>query len=135
MVSGLVKRLTVVAEIFFNFNSTEIKRSSKGLNPRKPAGPDEAEPLFLKIACDFTAECLCHNFNPTLAANKIPQQWRPTNVAPICGAGEPSILNYYRPKSNRSALEAALESLISELVKQYADSNNIVGESRPGFHK
>lgn len=74
MVSGLVKGLTVVAEIFFNFNSTEVKRSLKGLNPRKPAGPDKLEPLFLKIACDFIAECLCHTFNPTLAANKIPQQ-------------------------------------------------------------
>lgn len=56
-------------------------------------------------------------------------------MAPIWKAGDPSILNYYRPISNLSVLETVLESLISELVKQYLDTNNIVCESQPGFHK
>ncbi|KAI4830607.1 hypothetical protein KUCAC02_002226 [Chaenocephalus aceratus] len=105
------------------------------LDPRKPAGPDNLEPFFLKISADFIAPPLTSLFNLSLSTNAIPKVWKSAYVLPLLKGGEATILNNYRPISKLSVLAKVLERLVSEQVKEFLCINDILSKHHSGFRK
>ena len=116
------------------FTVAEVHKALKQLNLRKPSGPDHLEPRFLKLALDLSTEPLKHLFDLSLASNKIPKIWKAAYVRPLLKGGVPTILNNYRPLSNLSVLSKVLESLVSEHVKDYVHTHQILNVHQ-GFRK
>ena len=105
------------------------------LDPKKPAGPDNVEPFFLKIAADCIAPPLTTLFNLSLSTNTIPKVWKSAYVLPLLKGGEATILNNYRPISKLSVLAKLLERLVSEQVKVFLCKNDILSKHQSGFRK
>ncbi|KAF7662663.1 hypothetical protein LDENG_00230700 [Lucifuga dentata] len=114
----------------------EVIKALKNLNTRKPAGPDNLEPVFLKLASDFIGKTLCRIFNFTLSTNKIPKAWKAAFVIPLLKGSDPSILNNYRPISKLPVLAKLLETLVcDQVIKEYLATNSILSTFQSGFHK
>ena len=101
------------------FSVHEVHEALLSLDPKKPAGPDNLGPYYLKLAADFIAEPLTCIYNLTLTTKEIPKIWKMAHVFPLLKGGEPSSLNNYRPISNLSPLAKILESLVSDQLKEY----------------
>ena len=94
---------------FTPFSTAEVAKALKGLDPKKSPGPDNLEPLFLKLASKIVAVPLCYIFNLSILINVIPQVWKSVFVIPLLKGGDPTILNNYRPISKLSVLAKVLE--------------------------
>uniref|UniRef100_A0A3B4Z3D2 Reverse transcriptase domain-containing protein n=1 Tax=Stegastes partitus TaxID=144197 RepID=A0A3B4Z3D2_9TELE len=120
---------------FVPFSVDEVHRALLSLDNKKPAGPDNLEPYFLKLAADFIAKPLTSIFNLTLTQNVIPKVWKSAHVLPLLKGGDPTSLNNYRPISNLSALSKVLERLVSNQLKDFLNANNILSPYQSGFRK
>ena len=76
---------------FTPFTVDVVHEALSKLDPRKPAGPDNVEPFFLKIAADFIAPPLTSLFNLSLSTNTIPKVWKSAYVLPLLKGGEATI--------------------------------------------
>jgi len=95
----------------FTFSPFTIEADHEALSkfdPKKPAGPDNVEPFFLKIAADCIAPPLTSLSNLSLSTNTIPKIWKSAYVLPLLKGGEATLLNNYRPISKLSVLAKVL---------------------------
>ena len=61
--------------------------------------------------------------------------WKSAYVLPLLKGGEATILNNYRPISKLSVLAKVLERLVSEQVKEFLCTNDILSKHQSGFRK
>uniref|UniRef100_A0A669EEG1 Reverse transcriptase domain-containing protein n=1 Tax=Oreochromis niloticus TaxID=8128 RepID=A0A669EEG1_ORENI len=120
---------------FSPFSVQEVHTALKALDHRKPPGPDLIEPFFLKIAADYIAQPLTILFNLSIQNKEIPLVWKSAFVTPILKGGDPAILTNYRPISNLCVLAKVLESLVSEQLKEFLYSNEVLSKLQSGFRK
>lgn len=98
------------------------------------AGPDKLHSVFLKLAADLIAEPLTHILNLSLTSNEIPKVWKSAFVLTLPKGGEPSNVNY-GPISKLCILEKAFEKIVSNQLKGFLDSNDILSKFQSGFRK
>uniref|UniRef100_A0A669EJS2 Reverse transcriptase domain-containing protein n=1 Tax=Oreochromis niloticus TaxID=8128 RepID=A0A669EJS2_ORENI len=120
---------------FSPFSVQEVHKALKALDQKKPPGPDLIEPYFLKTAADYIAQPLTILFNLSIQNNEIPFVWKSACVTPILKGGDPAILTNYRPISNLCVLAKVLESLVSEQLKEFLYSKEILSKLQSGFRK
>ena len=72
---------------FTPFTVDVVREALTKLDPTKPAGPDNVEPFFLKIAAEFIAPPLTTLFNLSLSTNTIPKLWKSAYVLPLLKGG------------------------------------------------
>jgi hypothetical protein len=97
----------------FNFIpilATQVHKVLSNLDIKKSAGPDKIEPYFLKISAHLITEPITSIFNLSLTSNVIPRAWKSASVLPLLKAGDPSVLDNYRPISRLSVLAKVFES-------------------------
>lgn len=114
---------------------SEVHNALKKLDRSKAAGPDQIEPFFLKLAADFIAEPLSQIFNLSLISKNIPKIWKSAFVTPLLKGGEPTNVNNYRPISKLCILAKLFERIISDQLKEFLESNNILSPLQSGFRK
>lgn len=119
---------------FVSFTVQQVHGALKALDHRKPPGPDLIEPYFLKKAADFVAEPL-NLFNLSIQNNEIPSVWKSAFVTPLFKGGDPAVLTNYRLISNLCVLSKILESLVSDQIKEFLYSNEILSKLQSGFRK
>lgn len=120
---------------FVSFTVQQVHGALKALDHRKPPGPDLIEPYFLKKAADFVAEPLTILFNLSIQNNEIPSVWKSAFVTPLFKGGDPAVLTNYRPISNLCVLSKILESLVSDQIKEFLYSNELLSKLQSGFRK
>ncbi len=120
---------------FVPFSVQEVHKALSELDHRKCAGPDLIDPYFLKLAADFVAEPLTHLFNLTVQTKEIPMIWKSAFVLPLLKGEDPSTLNNYRPISNLSLLAKILESLVSDQLKEFLYTTEILSMHQSGLRK
>lgn len=72
---------------FSLFSVDEVYEALCNLDSKKPAGPDNLEPFFLKTGAEFIAPPLTYLFNLTLSTNVIPKIWKSAYVLPLLKGG------------------------------------------------
>ncbi len=113
----------------------EVYDALRRLNTKKSSGPDGLDPYFLNIAAEHIAEPLTHIFNLTIETGLIPSVLKSAYVTPLLKGGDRSNPNKYRPISKLSALAKVLEGLISDQLKDYLETKNILNDLQSGFRK
>ncbi len=113
----------------------EVYDALRRLNTKKSSGPDGLDPYFLNIAAEHIAEPLTHIFNLTIETGLIPSVLKSAYVTPLLKGGDQSNPNNYRPISKLSALAKVLEGLISDQLKDYLETKNILNDLQSGFRK
>ncbi len=82
-----------------------------------------------------TRHTLTHIFNLTIETGLIPSVLKSAYVTPLLKGGDRSNPNNYRPISKLSALAKVLEGLISDQLKDYLETKNILNDLQSGFRK
>lgn len=119
---------------FMSVSVSEVHNALKKLDTSKAAGPDQIVPFLLKLAADFIAEPLSQIFNLSLISKNIPKISKSAFVTPLLKGGEPTNVNNYRPISKLCILAKLFERIISDQLKEFLESNNILS-LQSGFRK
>ena len=105
------------------------------MDTTKSAGPDKLDPYFLKLAGNCIAMPLTNIFYLCLNTNVIPPIWKSAFMVPLLKGGDPTILNNYRPIPKLSVLVKVLESLVSDQLKNFVNSYNVLSDFQSDFRK
>ena len=64
-------------------------------------------------------EMLTDIFNSSLESGQVPEDWRVSNVSPLCNQGSREELGNYRPVSLTSVVGKVLETLIKNRMRNH----------------
>lgn len=93
---------------------TQVYKALSSFDCKKPAGPDQIEPYFLKSAADLIVRPTVSISNLSLSCRLIPRSWKSAFVLPLLKGGDLSSLDNYCPISRLSITATVLESLVKE---------------------
>lgn len=93
--------------ISFNFRSisaSEVQKALLGLDCKRPPGPDQIEPYFLKTVANLIAGPISSIFNLSLHSGSILKSWKSALVFSLLKSGSPSVSDSYHPISRLAKL-------------------------------
>ena len=111
----------------------DILREIDKIKINKTPGPDKISPRILKEVKYQISKPLSVLFNKSLAAGKVPSDWKLANVTPIFKKGEKSQPGNYRPISLTSVICKLMETIIRENMVTFFEENHIINSSQHGF--
>lgn len=76
---------------------------------------------------------LAEIFAQSFADGTCPSQWKEANVTPIFKKGSKKSPGNYRPISLTSIIGKLMESMITDKITDFLETNNLIGESQHGF--
>ena len=107
----------------------------KNLKPHKAAGPDDISARILKENAVQLAPALSHLFQASLNQGQVPEDWKSANVAAIFKKGDRSKAANYRPVSLTCICCKLLENIVSSIIMQHFEDNNILTDAQHGFRQ
>ena len=111
----------------------EILTKIDKMKVNKSPGPDLFYPKVLKNVKHEVVSHLVTIFNKSLEQGLVPVDWKLANVTPIFKKGQNSEPGNYRPISLTSVVGKLIESIITDHVVQYLESNNLISKNQHGF--
>ena len=115
------------------FTHNEVRVALCASKNSTSCGPDGCPAKFLKL---FPELCLplTDIFNLSIKQQCVPGAWKLANVVPIFkGKGSKLQVDNYRPISLSNVYCKLMESLISNKIVDYLNSNNLISQSQWGF--
>ena len=81
---------------FTQIQTADILKELQNLDPYKSAGPDNLDPLFLKLSTAIVAAPITSLFNLSFISSVIPKDWKAATVIPffkglVTGASQPRL--------------------------------------------
>jgi hypothetical protein len=113
----------------------DILRFIDKMNKFKSPGPDNFVPQVIKEVKHAIVSNLQHIFKLSINNCEIPNDWKQANIVPIYKKGNKTLPENYRPISLTSIICKILESIISEKITAYVDTNNLITKNQHGFRR
>ncbi|KAK1802693.1 hypothetical protein P4O66_021191 [Electrophorus voltai] len=96
--------------------AADVRRTLRGVNPRKAAGPDDI-PGVLRECADQLADVLTDIFNISLSCAMVPTCFKTTTIVPVPKKNTVSCLNDYRPVALTSIIMKCFKKLVIRHIK------------------
>merc|ERR1712240_6309 len=90
----------------------DVRRTLKGVNPRKAAGPDGIPGQVLRDCADQLAPVLTKIFNESLTQASVPTCLKTSTIIPVPKNNTVSCLNDYRPVALTPIIMKCFEKLV-----------------------
>ncbi|KAK1786882.1 hypothetical protein P4O66_017263, partial [Electrophorus voltai] len=97
--------------------AADVRRTLRGVNPRKAAGPDNIPGRVLRECADQLADVLTDIFNISLSCTVVPTCFKTTTIVPVPKKPTVSCLNDYRPIALTSIIMKCFERLVMRHIK------------------
>ncbi|KAK1804857.1 hypothetical protein P4O66_019115, partial [Electrophorus voltai] len=97
--------------------TADVRRTLRGVNPRKAVGPDNIPGRVLRECADQLADVLTDIFNISLSCSVVPTCFKTTTIVPVLKKPTVSCLNDYRPIALTSIIMKCFERLIMRHIK------------------
>ncbi|KAK1791630.1 hypothetical protein P4O66_013631, partial [Electrophorus voltai] len=97
--------------------AADVRRTLRGVNPRKAAGPDNIPGHVLRECADQLADVLTDIFNISLSCTVVPTCFKTTTIVPVPKKPTVSCLNDYCPISLKSIILKCFERLVMRHIK------------------
>ena len=110
-----------------------MEKELSSLDPKKSAGSDGLDPMFLKAAAPLIAAPVATLFNLSLQHSSFPADWKAAMVFPLFKGGTGSDPNCYRPISILPCLAKVLEKLALKQLNHFLTSSHILSDLQSGF--
>uniref|UniRef100_A0A3B3C219 Reverse transcriptase domain-containing protein n=1 Tax=Oryzias melastigma TaxID=30732 RepID=A0A3B3C219_ORYME len=120
--SSPTPRITVQPdEAPIRVTAAEVRRTLKGINPRKAAGPDNVHGRVLKGCSDELTDVWTDIFNLSLQQSRVPTCLKTATIIPVPKTATASSLNDYRPVALTPIVMKCFEKLIMPHIKDFID--------------
>ena len=116
-----------------NISKDDIIKILGELKIDKAAGPDGILPRVLYETRYQIAPALQIIFRRSLAASRLPQEWKNAVIVPIHKNGRKDIPCNYRPISLTSIVCKVMEKIVREAIMNHLYDNNILSDKQYGF--
>ena len=110
-----------------------VNNKLKKLNPAKAMGPDKIPSIVLKELSEELSLPLSIIFNKSLHSGIVPSEWKTAEVSAIFKKGKNSDPGNYRPVSLTSISCKLLESIITDEIRTFMETNNLFNKCQHGF--
>ena len=110
-----------------------VKQKLKNLNTSKAMGPDGIPSIILKELCNELSLPLCNIFNKSLSEGQVPKDWKTAEVTAIFKKGSKPDPGNYRPVSLTSISCKVLESLVTDQIRTFMETNSLFSKCQHGF--
>ena len=107
-----------------NITADEVKLKLKNLDIHKATGPDKIPSIILKNLSDELSTPLATLFNKSIKEGIVPLIWKTAEITAIFKKGDKTNPTNYRPVSLTSIICKILESLITDKIREYMESNS-----------
>ncbi|KAK1786349.1 hypothetical protein P4O66_018038, partial [Electrophorus voltai] len=97
--------------------AADVRRTLRGVNPRKAAGPDNIPGHVLRECADQLADVLTDIFNISLSCAVVPTCFKTTTIVPVPRKPTVSCLNDYRPIALTSIIMKCFKRLVMRHIK------------------
>ncbi|KAK1796807.1 hypothetical protein P4O66_000875 [Electrophorus voltai] len=97
--------------------AADVRRTLRGVNPRKAAGPDNIPGRVLRECADQLADVLTDIFNISLSCAVVPTCFKTTTIVPVPKKPMVSCLNDYRPIALTSIIMKCFQRLVMRHIK------------------
>lgn len=115
------------------FSIERVRKEVERLNVAKSGGPDSIPPRILHETRDFICEPLCHIFQLSWDAGRLPTEWKEADISAIFKKGKKSDPDNYRPVSLTSVCCKIMEKIIRHEIISYLETNGILDDRQYGF--
>lgn len=113
----------------------EIQETVKTLKSKKSEDFNGLSMYFIKSILDVIIIPLTHVFNRSFSEGIVPSQLKIAKIIPIFKAGDPLLMDNYRPISLLSTFSKILEKIMCNRLVKFLDSNSIISKEQFGFRK
>ena len=110
-----------------------VKSKLKNLNPAKAMGPDKIPGVILKELNEELSIPLSIIFNKSLHTGVVPSGWKTAEVSAIFKKGNNTDPGNYRPVSLTSISCKILESIVTDEVRKFMETNKLFNKCQHGF--
>ena len=110
-----------------------ISETLNAMDVSKATGLDGISARFLKMSCKVISKPIEQIFNQSISQGIFPSMFKTAKVTPIFKKGSKSDKNNYRPISILPILSKVLEKHVSDHLKLYLESNNLLHMHQSGF--
>ena len=110
-----------------------VKQKLKNLNISKAMGPDGIPNIILKELSNELSLPLCILFNKSLTEGKVPKGWKSAEVTAIFKKGSKPDPGNYRPVSLTCIICKVLESLVTDQIRTFMETNELFSNCQHGF--
>jgi hypothetical protein len=110
-----------------------VNQKLNSLDATKATGLDGIGAKFLKTAADVISKPLCSIINLSIKSGKFPTQLKQSKVTPIYKKGTKVDKNNYRPISVLPLISKIIEKHVSDHLKLYLETNNLLYTAQSGF--
>ncbi|KAK1788245.1 hypothetical protein P4O66_016695 [Electrophorus voltai] len=97
--------------------AADVRRTLRGVNPRKAAGPDNIPGRVLRECADQLADVLTDIFNISLSCAVVPTCFKTTTIVSMSKKPTVSYLNDYHPIALTSIIMKCFERLVMRHIK------------------
>ena len=115
------------------FTPSQVQRKLDTLKTNKSPGLDEVPPLMLQQCAVQLAVPLCNLFNHSMRVGKVPTEWKTYVVSPIFKSGNRTAPQNYRPVALLSVVSKVMESLIDDVMCDFAERGGRLHDAQHGF--
>ena len=109
--------------ISITVTEADVRKSFRGVNPRKASGPDGIPGRVLKTCADQLAGVFTDIFNLSLLRSEVPTCFKRASIIPVPKKSKVTCLNDYRPVALTPVVMKCFERLIMAQINSYLDKN------------
>ena len=117
----------------FETNLQEVKKLVHEINITKSSAIDGISSKILKTAFTHTPDRLVDIFNCSFNTQVIPDVWKISKVTPIPKAGDPRLVNNYRPISLIPLPCKLIEKIVHNRLYGFFTREHVITENQGGF--
>jgi hypothetical protein len=107
----------------------------KKLKDKKSPGPDKFLSKVLKEVCFSVVDNITYIFNLSIEYGSVPIDWKLANITPIYKKGCKEDPANYRPISLTSIIGKLLETIITNYIVDFLETNELIVNSQHGFRR
>ncbi|CAM0512123.1 unnamed protein product [Fasciola hepatica] len=113
----------------------EVAATMRTIRVNQSPGPDGVHPLVVKELADVLTQPVTRLFNASLAAGKLPQEWRKAVVVPLYKGGANAEAVNYRPVSLTPVIGKVMERLLATRIRDHIGVYDLLSRQQHGFWK
>ncbi|XP_065681530.1 uncharacterized protein LOC136095185 [Hydra vulgaris] len=119
---------------FVDFSANIVYQKLKNLKPRTSFGPDGIPNILLKQLAPLIFIPLSYIFQSGFTSSSLLKQWLQASVFPIFKKVSSTDANNYRPISLTCTSCYVMESIVSSIIADYLNINNLTTPNKHGFY-
>ena len=114
-------------------NSLYVERIVRKMKPKSSSGHDDVSSKIIIHSIECIGEPIAHIINRSFITGIVPDKLKIAKVVPIFKAGDPQLINNYRPISLLPVFSKIIERAMYDKVVHFLNVNNILYLHQYGF--